>query len=55
VNPFDMVEIVENFKGTISSKPFKDYPAGRKNHPNRNVSDTAYAAYVLVAHQIKGE
>jgi hypothetical protein len=53
VNVVDVLDLVENFKGTTGSEPFKNHPAGGKHHPDGNAADPADPAYVLVAQQLK--
>src|ERR1700736_4423854 len=53
VDPFNMIELVEDLKGIILPQPFKHRFAGGKNHADRYSADTAYPAYILVSQQLK--
>jgi len=53
VNPFNVIELVEDLKGAIRSQPFKYRFTGGKNHADRHPANTTYAAYVLISHQLK--
>ena len=53
VNPFNVIEPVEYFKGTVGSKPFKNHFTGWENRADCDGADAANSAYVLIPRQMK--
>jgi hypothetical protein len=49
VDLFNVIELVEDLKGTVRPQPFEHRFAGRKNHADRYSADAAHPTYIFVS------